>query len=553
MSIVIAARGASRTRLAVYTLAACVAGIGLFLVCIGLRRSLWFDEAWVANSATSTSLYEVFYYPHWLQTSPPLFLLVVRASAAAFGLTTLSLRMVPLVMGVVSAALMAVVARRLWSIAYGLLAWVTFVLSPATIVFSANLKQYSSELAAASAILLAALMYRQHPNSRRFCLLLAAVSIGLLASYPLVFALPGITLFVTLVPVPSRAAPSVSSKSASLLRGLILGVINASIFGVEYIFLIAPNTSPALYSFWAPRPGIAIAILSACGRLLKLLPLNGPLPSTIEPVPLTAGLITRALVIAVIALTGFVLAFLRFLKGRRKWIEIQVLCLSPCLVAVVAHAASWYPASPRTSLFLLPFLVTFLTSSVQLMATFLISRFRQPWLRPSVRVALFVLTIATIAVGINNVPVSQLKAPTEDVESAVSFLRSHVRRDDLLWVHASMSESFALYKRILGWSDPPAVYGHTGSPCCPRGVVSARSVGSEESIRRDIDDALPVGRSGKIWLLYTGHWAWVGQDEAVIAKRILRQKGCSESDAQSFYNVGLAVFDCLVSRGDIRR
>jgi len=109
-----------------------VAGIGLFLVCIGLRRSLWFDEAWVANSATSTSLYEVFYYPHWLQTSPPLFLLVVRASAAAFGLTTLSLRMVPLVMGVVSAALMAVVARRLWSIAYGLLAWVTFVLSPAT-------------------------------------------------------------------------------------------------------------------------------------------------------------------------------------------------------------------------------------------------------------------------------------------------------------------------------------------------------------------------------------------------------------------------------------
>jgi len=116
-----------------------------------------------------------------------------------------------------------------------------------------------------------------------------------------------------------------------------------------------------------------------------------------------------------------------------------------------------------------------------------------------------------------------------------------------------MSESFALYKRISGWNDTPAVYGHTGSPCCPRGVGSAQSVGSEESIRRDIDDALPVGRSGKIWLLYTGHWAWVGQDEAVIAKRILRQKGCSESDAQSFYNVGLAVFDCLVSRGDIRR
>jgi hypothetical protein len=459
--------------------------------------------------------------------------------------------MVPLVMGVVSAVVMAIAARRLWSISYALLAWVTFVLSPAAIVYSANLKPYSSELAAATTVLLAALMYRRHPTSRRFYLLLLAVSIGLLASYPLVFALPGITLFVTLVPVLSGAAPSVSNKSA-LLRGLTLGVVGASIFGIQYIFLIAPNTSPALHAFWAPRPGIAIAILSACGRLLKLLPLSGPLPSTTEPVPLTAGLITRGLVAGTIALTGFVLACLRFLRGRRKWLEIQVLCLSPCLAAIVAHAASWYPASPRTSLFLLPFLVTFLTSSVQLMATFIATRFRQAWLRPCVRAALFSLTIATIAVGVSNVPVSQLKTPTEDVESAVSFLRSHVRGDDLLWVHASMSESFTLYKRMLGWSDPPAVYGHTGWLCCPREVVPIPGISPEESVRRDVDNTLPIGRSGKLWLLYTGNWAWVGRDEAVTVKGILRQRGCNESDTQKFYNVGLAVFDCVLSGGNNR-
>ena len=191
---------------------------------------------------------------------------MVRASAAAFGLTALSLRTVPLVMGVVSAAVMAVIARRLWSISYGLLAWVTFVLSPAAIVFSANLKQYSSELAAATTVVLAALMYRQHPTSWRFYLLLVAVSIGLLASYPLVFALPGITLFVTLVPVLSGAAPSVSNKSASLLRALTLGVIAASIFGIEYIFLIGPDTSPALYAFRAPPPSRYCDCYSLCLR-----------------------------------------------------------------------------------------------------------------------------------------------------------------------------------------------------------------------------------------------------------------------------------------------
>jgi hypothetical protein len=349
------------------------------------------------------------------------------------------------------------------------------------------------------------------------------------------------------VPVFPAAADSGAGIRASLLRVLALGVAAATAFGFEYRFLIARNTSPALYQFWAPRRGIPIALLSAGGRLVKLLPLGGPPATTAEPAAISAGAVAMAMALAAIALTGLVLACLRIRRGRRKWLEIQVLCLAPCLAAIAAHAASQYPVSPRTSLFLLPFLVTLLTSSLQLIGAFVSAAFKQPWLRPSVQTALIVLMIATIVIGVRNVPVSELVSPFEDVESAVSFLRGRVQRDDLLWVHASMSESFTLYKRMSGWSDPPAVFGQTGWGCCPRGVDATQGMGSEESVRRDIDNTLPAGRGGRIWLLYTtraGLWAFVGQDESLIVKAILRQRGCSESGGQTFYNVGIGLFDC---------
>ena len=58
-------------------IAALIAG-GLLLRVHQLGRSLSIAEAWVANSATANSLHDVFYYANWLQTTPPLFLCLIR-------------------------------------------------------------------------------------------------------------------------------------------------------------------------------------------------------------------------------------------------------------------------------------------------------------------------------------------------------------------------------------------------------------------------------------------------------------------------------------------
>src|SRR5580658_3148113 len=86
-------------------LAALVLGI------YGIDRSLWMDEAWVANSALAPSLSGMFYYPDWLQTSPPLFLLLTRAAVYTVGVSSFAFRLVPLALALIAVAAMFAVSR----------------------------------------------------------------------------------------------------------------------------------------------------------------------------------------------------------------------------------------------------------------------------------------------------------------------------------------------------------------------------------------------------------------------------------------------------------
>jgi len=70
------------------------------LACYGITRSLWLDEAWVANSVLERTWSGLFYYPDWLQTSPPLFLAVERLTVWLLGLSNFAFRLYPGAMAV---------------------------------------------------------------------------------------------------------------------------------------------------------------------------------------------------------------------------------------------------------------------------------------------------------------------------------------------------------------------------------------------------------------------------------------------------------------------
>lgn len=526
-----------RNRITTRLIIAAVAVCGVAYRLIGLGKSIWLDEAWVANSVTAGSLTGMFYYDAWLQTSPPLFLLLVRGTVNSLGLTSSVLRLVPLFFGLLSMVCMFLLARRVLAGRFTLPAWTMLVFSPIAIRYSKALKQYSLELAAATVILLACAMYLERPTIRRFWLLLTTVAVCLLMAYSVAFLLPGIVLVVCLAEIPDRWR--------GLLRGLILATVAGGMLLGVYVLFVSPNTSFALRSFWVKDRGahsvVRTAVADGYGLLSQL-----PIPSRVLE---KRGLVGAA--VGLMVLVGFALAAIRFHRGRRRWLEIQFVCVVPCLLLIVCSGLSWYPLTSRTSLFLLPGLILLLLGSLQLVSDFVMHRFGRKWLEPLLNVALVCMTLLLVWAGIVKQPMETLSMPGEDVASMISFLRSNVRQGDLLWVHASCSESFKLYAKMTDWSDVSARVGHTGWPCCPRGFPAIKGSGTEESVRSDLNSGIPGDFSGRVWLLYTkraDHWEFVGVNEPRIMDSVFRERGCNQRPTPVFHNIGVSLFDCSPTR-----
>src|SRR5580698_6394205 len=100
-----------------------------------MGRSLWLDEAWVANSVQAPSLSAMFFRTDWLQINPPLFLLLVRWVVRVLGLSSASLRLVPLGLTLLAAVCMLLLARRVLSPAFAALACALQAFHPTTIEF----------------------------------------------------------------------------------------------------------------------------------------------------------------------------------------------------------------------------------------------------------------------------------------------------------------------------------------------------------------------------------------------------------------------------------
>jgi uncharacterized membrane protein len=480
----------------------------------------------------------MFYYESWLQSSPPLFLLLVRASVAVFGLTNAILRTVPLFMGLLAALSMFVLCRRLFARPYAMLAWAMFVLSQVAIEYSQTLKQYSSELAASTTILLLATLYVEKPKLRCFWLLTSAIVVGLFTAYSLAFVIPGIVLMICMSPARGSSNPR-GLVMGRLVRAFVLAAASGATLAGIYVTFIAPNSPEVLRRAWSTRArkntgqGFARVAASEGHDLLDELPLY---PLTRRP---TLLLVSAAATV----LAGMALAWLRFRKGRRKWLEIQVVCLSPLPLLFIAEWLTWYPFTDRTVLFAVPFLIVLLVSCIQLLGL-LSRRILRDAVKPLLGILLLCGFIVILAAS-HRTNSNDFQLPMEDADSAVSFLQAHVQPGDFLWIHASCSEVFKLYARMSNWQNQ-AHFGRTGWPCCPRGVADPLATSSEALVRADFGAALRAGFSGKVWLLYTKRfWHWHDiTNEPQIMRTVLRERGCAEMPSPSFREIAAASFNC---------
>jgi predicted membrane-bound mannosyltransferase len=179
-------------------LSVCLAVAGVMIRVQFLGRSLWLDEAWVANSIRAESLHDALYYDRWLQTTPPLFVILSRIIDEFFGTSNLTLRLLPAFFGIASIPLFFLMAFRLLKPGFALMASVLFVFNPQLVLYSQSLKQYSGDVFSTIALLALGSLYLEKPSDLRFYSLLAGGIAGSFLSYPAMLFWP----FVVYVSFP---------------------------------------------------------------------------------------------------------------------------------------------------------------------------------------------------------------------------------------------------------------------------------------------------------------------------------------------------------------
>lgn len=520
-----------------------------------IGKSLWTSEAWVVNSALSPTLRQIFHYEGWLQTTPPLFLIIVRETVRVFGLSTFTLRAIPFLLSLFSLFFLALLSRKILRTPFAVLCTALLALSPPAVVFAKEVKQYSGDLAATCCLLFLSWIYLKSPSRRNYALLFSGLTIALFLSYSAVCFVP-LVFWVVLAAEP--AAAGLGRVRGAFVRLAGVGSLAAVISALNYWLFIRPNTAPQLTEFWVegyPTFHGLGSILYFYAQYFMGMGISFYIPSESKEVAheiLSTGGHALMFVLAIAGIAALWIAA-PVLRRSRQYKDALLLCFLPVLTLAGINVLRLYPVSGRRlTLFIFPCVA--LATTVILQAVW--DRLAVPaevdrtglfGLFLSLSCILMIVVIGTHADNWANYPPED-----EDVAALFQDLKSHEGPNDIVYIHASLIEPAKLYFKMLGWTPQHVYFGQTAFPCCTRkvepvltGAEAERAYVASDLQKGDVDS----GRYANAWLLFTArkqHWGSINRDERQIIANYLQQRGCREKLRKSFTNVELMEFTCAL-------
>ncbi len=306
-----------------------IGGITIRLIVYLQNRPLWTDEAALATNILTRPFSELHQPLANEQAAPVGFLYAVKAATSLFGNSEFALRFLPLIAGILTFVLAAVFAQRHLRQAHGACMLIFLAFSPMHIYYSAELKQYGTDLLIAFGLIFAGIEVARRPAAATIIGWCVFASLCIWFSHPAIFVIPGGILAIALC---ARCGPY---RLAALTLGAILITLS---FVSNYILIThSIQGSRYLHEFWAgamrPEGGpadVAMWLLSAIRPTLTLVR---------ELASWHVGLI--------LLVVGLPLLFCR---NR----TLLILCGTPVLCALAAAMLRLYPFRGRFLLFALP-------------------------------------------------------------------------------------------------------------------------------------------------------------------------------------------------------
>ena len=395
------------------------------------NRSLWGDEASLAVNLVNRSFGQLCQPLDYEQGAPIGFLFIERTAVLLLGRSEFSLRLIPLLSGILLLVLLFTLARRYLSGGMGLAALAMAVFSKSLIHYSVELKQYSSDAMLALLLLCCAMQIHKrleaNGNTGRAIGWFAIVSTtAVWFSHPAVFVLAGAACILAMREYHrGRIIIALQICIATALGG-------ASALIHYFLFARALTHDSYLTTFWASGMMPLYPPLKTMGWFYE------EIPKSLE------GLFGKSGIALVLLFFG--LGCISLWRTDRK--NLLALLLAPTLITLCASALHKYPFSDRLIVFLLPPLILLLAAGFEGICHAL--PHRHVWIA-------FILLGGLLAEpSVIAVKAAFNPRVKEEMKPALAYLKSHRKNDDAIYINFHGRPAFEYYAHRYGF-DPTQV------------------------------------------------------------------------------------------------
>ena len=387
-----AERGRRAAHIARGALVVVLVGAALRLAAYFSARSLWLDEAMLANNIVGRTFVGLLGPLGENQSAPWLFLFGERATAMLLGPNELALRLLPLIAGILLPWIVWLTASKLADRETGIIAAAIAVLSPLLLYYSNEVKPYGTDaLVSATLVFVTLCVLENAADRRRWFILLFAGGVGLVAAFPAAFILPACWAAL-LASANVRRSPHARRMLSAT------AVAWAATFALPYLLVIRRATSDAFLTtyfsdrFLVPWRPDAFAALWGLWHDVSAEAFLGH-----DALAGSPGAIAVVLSVVILGVCGGGLWEI----WRRRGASGVLLMTGPVAIALLASTIRVYPLTARLWTFATPLCAMLAAAGVRAVAT----RARPDMTLPtSIAVTVCLLAIAGVdaAVGLTD-------------------------------------------------------------------------------------------------------------------------------------------------------
>jgi hypothetical protein len=413
-------------------------GIFVRLVQYFSNRSLWGDETYLALNIVNRSYLELLQPLDYSQAAPFGFLWVEKLAIQLLGNSEYSLRLFPLIAGIVSLiALYKLGKGRVSAIAVPV-ALVLFACLRHPLYYATEVKQYSSDVMVALLLCLLLIPLQDKILGKGRTLLIGLLgTLAICLSHPAIFTLGGVA-------VASLVTTSAERRKAVFFNRLPAYFIWIASFGVVYFLTIAnAMRSESLQNAWGPEYPASmfdiVWLLDSLGRFFyRPLGFHGK----------TDGIAIAVFVIGCIAC---------FRKHRVTFLVL----IAPMVATLTATYLHKYPFRGRLVLFLTPFFILIMAEGL----AFLLAQFqqwRQSWANKVWAIAGAVLACLVLLPAIAQATdflISPRKV--QEIRPVIEYIKTHQAPTDTIYLNDGVAvHQFRYYADRYGYSRSDYVEGY---------------------------------------------------------------------------------------------